>query len=78
MTWTEEEITQLRKLAREGLSGAQIAERFGITRNAILGKCHRLGIKLQGKRPGRPKAARRTTLREDVSEANHLIQMGAM
>ena len=48
--WTEEQVETLRKLWSDGLSASQIAERFGgVTRNAIIGKLHRLG------EPGRPR-----------------------
>ena len=46
MSWTEERVATLRKLALDGLSAAQIADELacGITRNAVLGKMHRMGI----------------------------------
>jgi len=43
--WTDELITMLRRLHSEGLSGSQIASMIpGATRNAIIGKIHRLGL----------------------------------
>lgn len=43
--WTNARIDQLRDLNTEGLSGQQIAEVIGgTTRNAVIGKLHRLGI----------------------------------
>jgi GcrA cell cycle regulator len=47
--WTEERVEQLRKLWLEGLSASQIAGVLGdgITRNAVIGKVHRL--KLSGR-----------------------------
>ena len=45
MTWTEERVELLKKLWAEGLSASQIAaELGGITRNAVIGKVHRLGL----------------------------------
>ncbi len=45
MGWTDERITLLRTLWTEGLSASQIAERLGgVTRNAVIGKAHRLGL----------------------------------
>ncbi len=45
MAWTEERVELLKKLWAEGLSASQIANRFGdITRNAVIGKVHRLGL----------------------------------
>jgi GcrA cell cycle regulator len=50
-TWTEERIALLRKLALvDGLSSSQIVAALGgVTRNAVIGKMHRLGI--TGNRP---------------------------
>lgn len=45
--WTDEWIEQLRKLWDDGLSAAQIAQRIPVSRNAILGKAHRLGLSLR-------------------------------
>lgn len=43
--WTEDRVSVLTKLWAEGLSGSQIARRLGgITRNAVIGKVHRLGL----------------------------------
>ena len=43
--WTDERGELLKKLWAEGLSASQIAvELGGITRNAVIGKVHRLGL----------------------------------
>ncbi|MFC7398160.1 GcrA family cell cycle regulator [Chelatococcus sp. GCM10030263] len=58
ITWSDERVELLRKLWSEGLSASQIAaELGGITRNAVIGKVHRLGLS------GRAKAAGATTPR---------------
>lgn len=45
MAWTDERIDLLRTLWTEGLSASQIADRLGgVTRNAVIGKAHRLGL----------------------------------
>jgi len=45
MSWTDERVEQLKKLWADGLSASQIAaELGGITRNAVIGKVHRLGL----------------------------------
>lgn len=45
MAWTEERVETLKKLWTEGLSASQIAGRLGdVTRNAVIGKVHRLGL----------------------------------
>ena len=45
MAWTDERVEILKKLWAEGLSAAQIANKIGgVTRNAVIGKVHRLGL----------------------------------
>ncbi len=45
MGWTDERVEQLRSLWTEGLSASQIARALGgVTRNAVIGKVHRLGL----------------------------------
>jgi GcrA cell cycle regulator len=45
MAWTDERVETLKKLWGEGLSASQIAGRLGsVTRNAVIGKVHRLGL----------------------------------
>ncbi len=45
MSWTEDRVGQLRELWSQGLSASQIAERLGgVTRNAVIGKAHRLSL----------------------------------
>lgn len=58
MSWTDERVEQLKKLWTDGLSASQIAaELGGITRNAVIGKVHRLG--LSGRAKSRSSAAPR-------------------
>lgn len=55
MNWTEERIEKLKKLWAQGLSATQIATQLGgVSRNAIIGKVHRLSL------PGRSKSGGRT------------------
>src|ERR1043166_5233191 len=45
ITWTDDRVELLKRLWAEGLSASQIAgELGGITRNAVIGKVHRLGL----------------------------------
>ena len=45
MAWTDERVETLKKLWADGLSASQIASRLGgVTRNAVIGKVHRLGL----------------------------------
>jgi GcrA cell cycle regulator len=45
MSWTDERVSALKKLWAEGHSASQIAKQLGgVTRNAVIGKVHRLGL----------------------------------
>ncbi|MEO1028088.1 MAG: GcrA family cell cycle regulator [Pseudomonadota bacterium] len=45
MAWTEDRVEVLKKLWAEGHSASQIAKQLGgVTRNAVIGKVHRLGL----------------------------------
>ena len=59
MGWTDERVELLTRLWQNGLSASQIAQQIGgVTRNAVLGKVHRLG--LSGRAP--PSKPVRTTV----------------
>ena len=52
VSWTDERVELLKKLWSDGLSASQIAgELGGITRNAVIGKVHRLGLSGRAKAP---------------------------
>ncbi|HTR17617.1 MAG TPA: GcrA family cell cycle regulator [Acetobacteraceae bacterium] len=53
MEWTEELIARLRGLWDEGHSTAEIGRRMGISKNAVVGKAHRLSL------PARPSPIKR-------------------
>jgi GcrA cell cycle regulator len=72
--WTSERVELLKQLWADGLSCSQIAARLGgCTRNAIIGKVHRLGLsaratterapRARSAQPRKPKAAKRATRR---------------
>ena len=44
VTWTAERVEQLRHCVVNGLTCSQIAAEIGVTRNAVIGKIHRLGL----------------------------------
>ncbi len=45
INWTDDRVEQLKNLWTEGLSASQIARALGgVTRNAVIGKVHRLGL----------------------------------
>jgi GcrA cell cycle regulator len=55
MNWTDERVELLKKLWAEGLSASQIAAELGsITRNAVIGKVHRLGLSGRAKTVSSP------------------------
>lgn len=50
MNWTDERVELLRKLWAEGLSASQIAAKLGgVSRNAVIGKVHRLKLSSRGR-----------------------------
>ena len=63
LSWTDERVELLKKLWADGLSASQIAtELGGVTRNAVIGKVHRLGLSGRAKTPAanpRPQAAKK-------------------
>src|SRR5205823_10661888 len=45
MSWTEERIERLKKMWHDGATASQIADELGgVSRNAVIGKAHRLGL----------------------------------
>ncbi|MAM95028.1 MAG: GcrA cell cycle regulator [Parvibaculum sp.] len=58
MMWTDERVELLKKLWAEGLSASQVAKQLGgVTRNAVIGKVHRLGLSGRAM-PSRPARTR--------------------
>jgi GcrA cell cycle regulator len=59
MSWTDERVELLKRLWNQGLSASQIAAELagGVTRNAVIGKVHRLGLSGRAKAPA-PQASR--------------------
>ncbi len=55
MSWTDERVETLKRLWAEGASASQIAKELGqVTRNAVIGKVHRLGLSNRVVPGGRP------------------------
>src|SRR5215471_11289713 len=71
MMWTDERVELLKKLWTDGLSASQIAaELGGITRNAVIGKVHRLGLS------GRAKSASTAAPRQrKARSSSHMLRM---
>lgn len=63
MSWTDERVERLKELWLDGLSASVIAAELGdVTRNAVIGKVHRLGLSGRAKSPvaAVPRAAKPT------------------
>jgi len=63
MSWTDERIEQLKRLWGQGMTASQIADELGgVSRNAVIGKAHRLGLEARpspvkgGETPSAPPA----------------------
>jgi GcrA cell cycle regulator len=62
MNWTDERVELLRKLWSEGLSASQIAAQLGgVSRNAVIGKVHRLKLSSRGRATAAPARQKKTT-----------------
>jgi GcrA cell cycle regulator len=62
MSWTEERIERLKKMWHEGATASQIADELGgVSRNAVIGKAHRLGLEQRPSpvKPGEEKEAKK-------------------
>ncbi|MEO1014085.1 MAG: GcrA family cell cycle regulator [Pseudomonadota bacterium] len=67
MAWTDERVEQLKKYWAEGLSASQIASKMGgVTRNAVIGKVHRLGLSGRAT-PAQPKRGCDVSLPEEIA-----------
>lgn len=83
MSWNDERVELLKKLWAEGLSASQIASRIGtVTRNAVIGKVHRLGLsgrattsRMKSHRPRtRPATVKRVAKPRFASVGNTALQ----
>jgi len=62
MNWTDERVETLKKLWSEGLSASQIAASLGgVSRNAVIGKVHRLKLSSRGRTTAAPARQKKTT-----------------
>jgi GcrA cell cycle regulator len=59
MQWSDDRVERLKRLWAEGLSASQIAAQLGgVSRNAVIGKVHRLNLPGRAKAGGSSSAAR--------------------
>lgn len=72
VSWTDDRVELLKKLWLEGLSASQIAAQLGgVTRNAVIGKVHRLGMS------GRVKASTSTPRSTPRKKPNSGVRAGS-
>ena len=67
MSWNEENVAQLRELWDQGLPTSQIGKILNFTKNAVVGKAHRIGLER------RPSPIRRTAVKPDRKKARSPI-----
>ena len=63
MSWNETNVARLKELWDQGLPTAQIGKLLGFTKNAVVGKAHRIGLER------RPSPIRRTAVKPDRKKA---------
>jgi len=67
MSWNESNVARLKELWDQGLPTAQIGKLLGFTKNAVVGKAHRIGLER------RPSPIRRTAVKPDRKKARSPI-----
>ena len=63
MPWDDDNVLRLKELWDQGLPTAQIGKLLGFTKNAVVGKAHRIGLER------RPSPIRRTSVKPDRKKA---------
>ena len=63
MSWNDSNVARLKELWDQGLPTAQIGKLLGFTKNAVVGKAHRIGLER------RPSPIRRTAVKPDRKKA---------
>ena len=67
MPWNDDNVARLKELWDQGLPTAQIGKLLGFTKNAVVGKAHRIGLER------RPSPIRRTAVKPDRKKARSPI-----
>ena len=66
MSWTDDRVELLKKMWNEGHSASQIAKELGgVTRNAVIGKVHRLGLSNRNAPEAEPKVDQKAELKPE-------------
>jgi len=74
MSWTDERVDVLKSMWGEGKSASQIAKELGgVTRNAVIGKVHRLGLSNRASTTTRP-AAKEKPAPKEAAEAKPVVE----
>ncbi|MEF2072258.1 GcrA family cell cycle regulator [Consotaella aegiceratis] len=75
MSWTDERVELLKQLWSEGLSASQIAAQLGgVSRNAVIGKVHRLKLEGRAKAPAVSQAANSGKVVEPIVEDTRRVE----
>lgn len=69
MTWTTEKIKQLKKLWSKGKSTVEIGRELGISKNAVVGKVHRLELNARPS-PIKKETVKKTVKKKEVKQEN--------
>lgn len=70
MAWTDEMVAELARLWEQGLSTGEIGKQLGVSKNAVVGKAHRLGL------TGRPSPIKRTASKQKTEKQASLVDLG--
>src|SRR3546814_6437630 len=69
MAWTDERIDQLKSMWEKGMTASQIADELGgVSRNAVIGKAHRLGLQ------SRPSPVKAGEGRKNAASKRHVAK----
>ena len=80
MSWTEERIERLKKMWHDGATASQIADELGgVSRNAVIGKAHRLGLEQRPSpvKPGEEKEVKKAAPAAPAPKAAAPAKAGA-
>ena len=69
VVWTDDRIAKLKKLWSDGLTTGEIGKRLGVSKNAVVGKAHRLELK------SRPSPIRRAGVKLEPKEETRVYTL---